>query len=757
MALTGPPGGTQQDDNSMTTTITVSTAAELMDALASATGGETILLKAGNYGELFLHPSSAFGAGFDLPVTLIAADPQDPPVFSGLDIRNAANLAFDTITFDYDASDGASISAKPFKVWGCENVAIRNSVFDGDLASGAGENNDGYPTGFALNVADSAGIVIENNEVFNFYRGLAIGNSDDVVVRKNDLHHLRMDGMNFGSVQNVQIRGNYIHDFTRSPNPGDHADMIQFWTNGGTRPSTDIVIRRNVLDVGGGDATQSIFMRNDMVDRGLAGEEMYYRNVSITNNLIVNGHTNGLIVGATIGLEISGNSVLHADGAFPDGGDASNRIPRIAVSPLSTDVTIAQNATSSIGGYSGQADWTVESNALVQDQNAFAPGWYGDVFIASSLDPRANGEHRYIVKPGGLLDTLLAGSPLSYGSSATRSLDAEFHVDTTAEGMRRHFDASLTLGPQPEGTIYLWDFGDGTTASGLTVDHLYTKAGFYDVVLTVRTPDNRSSSETLKLGVDGPHLLTLDSSGVFALHRFGQVTLLDPSASRSPSLADSGSGLQLGAPGVSAAVERDFLAPMLNARDVTIALRLDADAAGNRGEVMRLQGSFVFSVESDGAAVLRAWSSEGEYVTLSAVDAKLNDTAPHDVEILLDGGKLQLWVDGILKSQTDFSGTFANTTTNKLAFGNATGAENFSGSLTAFEILVYDGKGSNSSLVADMDLRKVSADLPDVPTVPDNDAGNHWHETRNSDGETGVFLDYFGSYHYRSMMDSPLF
>ncbi|WP_208734635.1 right-handed parallel beta-helix repeat-containing protein, partial [Corallococcus praedator] len=137
----------------------------------------------------------------------------------------------------------------------------------------------------------------------------------------------------------VVIEGNRLHDFRASPTSADHPDMIQFWTNGTRTPTRDVIIRDNVLDIGNGTATQSIFMRNDQVDRGEAGREMFYRNVTIEDNVIVNGAANGLVVGETDGLVVRNNTVLRGEGVRKDGVGASET-PLIKIADKSVGVVI---------------------------------------------------------------------------------------------------------------------------------------------------------------------------------------------------------------------------------------------------------------------------------------------------------------------------------------------------------------------------------------------------------------------------------
>jgi PKD repeat protein len=62
---------------------------------------------------------------------------------------------------------------------------------------------------------------------------------------------------------------------------------------------------------------------------------------------------------------------------------------------------------------------------------------------------------------------------------------------------RVHFNASQST-PAPGGSIesYRWDFGDGSSGSGVQPSHVYTRAGVYRVLLTVTDDVGRKSTST---------------------------------------------------------------------------------------------------------------------------------------------------------------------------------------------------------------------------------------------------------------------
>lgn len=377
----------------MSTTITVTSAAELNQALSQAKGGETILLAAGDYGALNL------SANYASTVTIKSADANAPATITTMNVNNASNIAFEDLNFDY-TFNGEAKSYRPFSIVNSSNITIDNSTFSGDVATGVSSTADGYGWGQGLFVYRSDNINVTNNEFHDWLKGMYVGISADVTVSGNNLHSISEDGMFYENIQGAVIEGNYIHDFERNPNSTGHGDFIQFSRLTGI--SSDIVIRDNVLDMGSGDWAQSIFMGNGKIVQP-------YQNVLIENNTIYNGHTHGISVSGTDGLTISNNTVLAVPGALTGGVS----IPKISVAGGSTNVTIDQNVVSQISGYSGQSDWNVTDNALVQTHQ------YDSVFTYFATGAQ-DGYNQFGVIPGSIIDILNAGSdlaqqfPLSY-------------------------------------------------------------------------------------------------------------------------------------------------------------------------------------------------------------------------------------------------------------------------------------------------------------------------------------------------------
>lgn len=674
------------------TIFTVSDSASLYDALAKATGGDTIELAAGDYGKLSLSSKSGFDITFDSPVTIISADPGNPAVFSEMSLNGAKNLTFDSVVFDYTYDSADNIWETPFAVRNSDDITIRNSVFDGDVASERNANDDGYGFAKGLEIGGSSGISIENNEFTTWHRGVVVSDSQDIVIAGNDIHSIRSDGMDFTDVQSVRIEDNYIHDFKGSPDSGDHMDMIQFWTSGTDEPSTNIIIRNNVLDIGDGHFTQSIFMRNEVVDQGLAGSEMFYQNVLIEENMILNGHSHGITVGETNGLTIRNNSVLSIDAT----DERIFSIPAINVASTSTSVSIHQNAVGTINGYDGQAGWSLSDNAYVQNADPDAPGYYTDLFLESSLSG-PDGVAGYVVTPGSMLAILKAGSTRLLLDTTPDSVTPLFDVTSNADADQTLvFDATYTYDSSgqvlPEAALFIWDFGDGSTATGRVVEHRYDTLGNYDVTLKVLLNGQDlalAPSATAEIAIAGTDLLAFNAAdGGFYLQGYGEQVVINNSDGASVATS-TGMALDLGGTGTKLEIPKEALLRFFGTDAFKMSMTLQADQPGvSWGEVARIHSSIIITVQEDGNLRVQLFTDAGERISLISQGTLVNDGATHDISIVFDAASdsLQILIDDTVSGSHTVSGSMPSMEYWGLIFGQPWGGQNFDGKLSAFEL-----------------------------------------------------------------------
>lgn len=654
----------------------------LLAALANASGGETIFLQGGEYGDLTLVHNARNSFRFDETVRLVGLDPEDPPVVTRLRVENASNLSFEGFVFDYRYQLGNNLEARPFRIWDSEDITISHSLFSGDTVSGTGGPSDGFPNGRGLNIRNSTSVEILESEFEGFHRGLVVQRSEDVLLWGNSIHGIRSDGINVTSTKGITIENNHLHNFVRALGSGDHSDMIQIHTRKTPYPSSDIVIRGNYLDSGAGHYTQSIFMGNEEARLG-GGEEWFYRNVLIEDNVIINTQLHGITLGESIGAVIRNNSVLRVETADETMRFEIGTIPRINIAKESIDIEVTGNVTSAIRGFENQPSWLVDGNIFVQNTDMTAPGWYGDMFVSSSLQIDGS-HHNYLVMPGSVID--LQGA----GASALRQpvTQAVFNFDSAQpNGREVVFDATPFVDAHLPGTSYHWDFGDGTMATGPLVSHSYTYAGSYPVMLTVTCPQNGVSIAQNMINVQGVQYLSLSGNGMVQVDRFGETTLVEIENS------DEKGHLVLGAAGVSGRVERALLQPLLQEESVALHFTLMADTPGNTGEILRVHQVLGASVNQAGEVVVSARTAENDHVRLVSQGLQVNDGAAHAVEMRLSDGILSLWVNDVQVDAQAFSGTIRDHGRHDLTFGTPWhGADRFfDGVLTEFGIRMPHG------------------------------------------------------------------
>jgi hypothetical protein len=615
---------------------------ELRAALERTRGGETVLLAPGNYRLNASVPYGSPWAAFPSNVTLRSADPANRAVMTGVQLRGATNLHFDGLVFQHTANRSLKPSRiereTPFLVNRSRNISFTNSTFRGDFLDRPGHVHDALPVAMGLNVRDSRNINVADNHFQDWARGLGVARTSDMQVTGNLVEKIRVDGFTFAAVQNVLIEDNHLRDFNSVPESRDHRDKIQFWTSGTSRPTTDVVIRGNILDSGDGIQSQSIFMRNERVDSGGAGQEMYYRNILIEDNFIHNAHRHGITVGEAIGLEIRNNTLLHNADSSNRGGVSE---PSINLKSRSRDVVVEGNIAHDFPTVPDSArDWTLENNLTVQRRNPLRPNYYDEFFVNARAGAHARPED-FAVLPGSLPYLNEIGAPITRFTGTPKTLTARI-LGSSTPGIYGGFRFDGGLSAAPSGILdggrahFVWDFGDGTVAEGLTAEHVFTTWGDNLVTLTVTYPDGSTDTVRTRVHVPNPQRLMLEASagGVFDTSRPDPTSTL-PDAT----IVAEGDlhAIRLSrTDGMS--IPRGDVGGIFGLDQFALELMLKAEAGeASRGEIFRVHNNMRLRVGSDGRLTFDLYTASGEQLTLRTQPTSLMNGDWHAFRIVYDG------------------------------------------------------------------------------------------------------------------------
>lgn len=307
--------------------IIVSSSAELSNALAAATGGENILLSAGEYDELFIKDLS-----YDSSVTVSSLDPDDPAVFTdSVTFVRADGLVLDGLVFDSETFSDGSLTAPLLFLHSCENVTMTDLVFTGAIpteeegvdAYAADTTRNDYITGYGyetgLRIHNSENVTLENATFLDLRYAIYVGESSGVSLTEMSIEQVR-EGIMFYETQDMIISDSVFQNFTPwlgmddasyDGDVHDHPDMIQFWGDNSTTGVHDITITGNTFITETGSSTQTIFGHLS----GASSDDVTATNFTVTDNLIINGHPHGISLGDVDGAVISGNVLLpNSDG-----------------------------------------------------------------------------------------------------------------------------------------------------------------------------------------------------------------------------------------------------------------------------------------------------------------------------------------------------------------------------------------------------------------------------------------------------------
>ena len=261
----------------------VANTAELMAALATASGGDTIDLASGNYGS-----ANFDGFTFSDYVTITSADGNRGAKFSHLKVSNSSFLQVD-------------------------GVEVKRGVY----------------TGRALEVHDSDHIKITNNFVHHTGVGIVGITCTNLTIAENIGDGFGSDMMMFAGVFGFLFENN-THLGNTFQAEGAHMDFIQFAGSGG-----DGVLRGNIMICLNAANVQGLFFDN--------GD---FNDILMENNVVQTNMARGIMIGTRFGtvsgIVVRNNTILDLPGGSKETGIG---LPSGSVTKDNIQSTFAANSS----------------------------------------------------------------------------------------------------------------------------------------------------------------------------------------------------------------------------------------------------------------------------------------------------------------------------------------------------------------------------------------------------------------------------
>ena len=363
----------------MTDTL-VTNAVELGAALTAAHSGDTILLAAGDYGDVSIK-NKVFADG----ITLTSADPLNVATFHTLTVYGSQGVHIDDVGVKFTPTAATVASSAGVKIDSSSDISfIRSWVHGGDAVNGVPQtatttdstgNVIGMPAGYGINISNSTDVRVAAVEVSHIDRGIVLSNDQNILIANNDIHDLRRSGIVGSGLRDVSIDGNHIHDsnpwrWGQTP-AGDHADFLALWTDPSqTYDSTNVRIVNNVMEQGKGVAVLGMWLQGDAYSgTGTAA----FVNATISNNAILDGNGQGIALWGVNNSTVDHNVLLQTSGDAKAG-------PGIMLRTGVTDVSVTDNisaaAVSDLSKSAGDQANAVSGNQLVQNLNPDVDGFY---------------------------------------------------------------------------------------------------------------------------------------------------------------------------------------------------------------------------------------------------------------------------------------------------------------------------------------------------------------------------------------------
>lgn len=645
--------------------ILVSTTADLTDAYEtlsnSAEGGEILLAAGADDIQIDLR------TGGDGPVTIRSEDPDDLTVISRISLQNVENVTVRDLEVNSTGVDRPAWHNDIF-VKGGHGNEISDVTFSSN-ADGFFDPDDPQATlGASLgHVRETEDFTFTGNHVSNYFQGLSILEVDGALVDNNVFTHLQGDGIRMAGVQDIVISNNHFSDFLGTVQTLNHSDMIQLFTTNAQSVSDNILITGNTFISGEGVATQTIFFNNEQLRTNHPDAELF-TNVTITNNLIQNGHTHGISITGGDHIHIADNTLLlNSDSTIvrETGADPTNDAPQIRVAQ-SENVVIENNLT---GGIAVDPDARVDGNVIFDYDNPHDPNFVGNHVV----NPFAGSDTEISdlrLRP----DSDLIGTGTDLGDPLLVSDDGVVPVilaDAAADAPQSvTFDASFTV--DTEGFIDLdrytlqWTFPDGSTQTGVRVSHDFADPGRHQVELRILENGETVATDLYRLDVVDEDFISLDFENGITDASSNETTFIDAGAVLVRN--DDGMGLRVGA-GKFLITDRenDHYQDLEN-----FGINLDLTVLeGSDGRFLQFHQVFFANVDDEGQVQFQLRTDEGIF-DVDSGDTTLEAGTSHQISILYSDleGQLNLSIDGALVGSVEASGITASQSSHGVVLGS---------------------------------------------------------------------------------------
>lgn len=475
----------------------VSSVAQFNSALSLARGGDTIELAPGDYDGFI----SIKNRSFDPPLTITSADPENPAVFTGnMAITSVSGLIVDSVDFRMHENARPTWLAQ-IEMSQARNVEISNVSIEGRIARlgegtapdgftdvNAGAIIEGYAFGRGVMVRFSEDVVLDGLEVSNLERGVTFRESDGVSILNSHIHDIRRDGLVVAGASDIRIEDNLFDSFkpfSSTTNTGlkDHPDFIQFFALNVSRGIDGMTISRNVLLQGNGGDSHAIFGRTAI--KPPFSEEINFKNIVITDNIINIAHPHGISVSEVQSATVRGNILIPAPLDKTELYTTTG-VPRITVL---VDNRLMDNGGGppfdvNVGG-NLFASWSATDSAAINgiDPSDFAangvvaepdttislnpddPSWFGRLFPGA------------VDKPVTDLAAILAAIPGGAPPIADWIIEAASRIDPNRPNDRVGGDGADALFAVPLGSRLFGGAGDDTLNGGDGIDVLFGQSG----------------------------------------------------------------------------------------------------------------------------------------------------------------------------------------------------------------------------------------------------------------------------------------